>query len=70
VTAPHDSIRDDINVLPALRELLTQHPETNSSNPEKLAGLLRMLRYLPYRPHVFAVEAALEVLPLDGEVAA
>jgi hypothetical protein len=64
------SSSSDSNVLPALRELLDQHPEAHSSAPEKLAGLLWMLRYLPYRPDVFAVEAALEALILDGDVAA
>jgi len=57
-------------VLPALRELLSHHPAAASSSPAKLAGLLRILSYLPRRPAVFEVAAALEALALDGEVAA
>jgi hypothetical protein len=57
-------------VLPALRELLSRHPAAASSSPVKLAGLLRILCYLPRRPGPLEVAAALEALEVDGEVAA
>jgi hypothetical protein len=60
--------RDD--VLPALRDLLSQHPATMRSAADTLARLLWILRYLPYRPETFEVEAALEALRIEGEVAA
>jgi hypothetical protein len=58
------------DVLPALRELLSQHPAVTHKSPETLARLLRRLAYLPYQPETFEVEAALEALRVDGEVAA
>lgn len=67
---PFDETMHDPCVLPALRDLLNQHREVSSTSPEELADLLWTLRYLPYRPHAFAVEAALEALLVDGEVLA
>jgi hypothetical protein len=55
--------RDD--VLTALRELFSQHPAAAFKAPDTLARLLWMLRYLPYRPLTFAIEAALEVLEVE-----
>ena len=59
------------DVLPALRELLSQHPEADTSGLETLSRLLYVLRFLPYQPEIHEVEAALEALRLaSGEVAA
>lgn len=58
------------HVLPALRELFSHHPAATRSGPEALAGLLVMLQLLPHRPEVFEVEAALEALQVEGELAA
>jgi hypothetical protein len=68
VITPTDDNIHGSDVLPALRDLLNQHREVRSLGPEELADHLWMLHYLPYRPHAFAVEAALEALLVDGEV--
>ncbi len=60
----------DPNVLAALRDLFSKHPETTCCGAESLAELLRLGRFLPYRPPVFEVEAALEALRIEGEVVA
>ncbi len=57
-------------VLPALRDLLSHHPAAASSSPEKLARRLYVLRYLPFRPEVCEVAAALEALCIEGEILA
>lgn len=57
-------------VLPALRELFSQHPAAASSGPEALVRMVYVLQFLPYRPGVYEVEAALEALTLEGETAA
>lgn len=57
-------------ILPALRELFSQHPAAVSSGPEMLARMVYVLRFLPCRPGVCEVEAALETLTLEGEIAA
>jgi len=57
------STRED--VVPALRELFSQHPATAYRSPDTLARLLWMLRYLSYRPSSFEVEVALEVLDVE-----
>ncbi len=57
-------------VLVALRELFSTHPEAMRCGPETLAGLLRLCGLLSHRPPTFAVEAALEALEVEGEVAA
>lgn len=68
----HDAtlVYNNDEVLPALRELFSQHPAAVSSGPEALARMVYVLRFLPYRPGVCEVEAALEALTLEGEVAA
>ena len=58
------------DVLPALRLLLSQHPTTAYKSANTLARCLWTMRYLPYRPHTFEVEVALEALMIDAEVAA
>lgn len=54
--------------MPALRELLARHPGLADSGPEELQAHLR--RYLPLRPELFEVEAAMEALCVDGRVVA
>jgi len=60
-TAPED-------VLPAVRELISEHAAAAYKSSETLARLLWVLRYLSYRPEVFEVEVALEALRVEGEV--
>ena len=64
---PSQRIIHDPDMLPALRELFSQHPTTVIGGAEVLSDLLYELRYLPYRPEPFAVEMALEALLVDGE---
>ena len=56
------------DVLPALRELLSQHPAVTNKSPDTSARLLWVLRYLPYQPETFEVEATLAALRIEGEV--
>jgi hypothetical protein len=60
----------DPDVLPALRELFSQHPTMTHSGCETLSRALFVLRYLPYRPEPVAIEAAQEALAVEGEVLA
>jgi hypothetical protein len=62
------TIRHDPEVLPALRELFSQHSTTEASGAEVLSDLLYELRYLPYRPEPFAVEAAREAILIEDKV--
>lgn len=57
-------------VLPALRELCSQHPGAVTTSPDKLARMLYVLRYLSYRCEAFEVEVGLEALRVEGEIAA
>ncbi len=57
----------DPNVLSALRELFSRHPEAIAFEAETLTKLLYELR-IARRPVVFEVEAALEALRVEGEV--
>jgi len=59
-----------VSVLPALRELFSQHPGAMRSGPEALSRMLYVFRLLPYRPEVCEVEAALEALCTEEELAA
>jgi hypothetical protein len=68
--APSRGIIHEPDVLPALRELLGQHPAMTQSGPETLSRALYKLRFLPYRCEPFEVEAALEALLVEGEVLA
>ncbi|MGF1472041.1 MAG: hypothetical protein ACFB50_09915 [Rubrobacteraceae bacterium] len=68
--APLISVYNDDDVLPALREFYSQHPAAMKSSPETLARLLYMFRFLSYRPDVYEVEAALEALQVEEELAA
>jgi hypothetical protein len=58
------------DVLPALRELFSQHPGFEQSGLESLSRALYVFRFLPYRPETFEVEAAVEALRVEGEIAA
>jgi hypothetical protein len=66
--APSPNIIHDPNVLPALRDLFSQHPTITQSGPETLTRALDVLCYLPRRPEAFEVETALEALLVEGEV--
>jgi hypothetical protein len=70
VLTPPRKIIPETDVLPALRELLSEHPTLTHSGSETLSRVLFVLRCHPYRPKRLEVEAALELLVLDGEVAA
>ncbi len=66
--APHRSLPDDPDLLPAVRELLAQHPSYQQCGASEIAESLYFLRYMSYRPHEAAVEAALEPLTVEGEL--
>jgi len=66
--APHRILPDDPDVLPAVRELLTQRQLYQQRDASQIAEGLFYLRYMNYRPHEAAVEAALEVLRVEGEL--
>ncbi len=68
--APSLNIVHDPGVPPALRDLFNQNPAIMHSGPETMGRALYMLRFLPYRPETFEVEAALEALRVEGEVLA
>lgn len=59
-----------MSVVPALRELFSQHPRAMRCGPETLSRMLYVLCFLSYRPGVCEVEAALEALQVEGELAA
>jgi hypothetical protein len=59
---------DPPNLLPAVRELQTQYPSYQHRGAAEIAEGLFCLRYMKYRPHEAAVEAALEALRVDGAV--
>jgi hypothetical protein len=58
------------DVLPALRGLLSQHPGAARCAPEAMARAVYVMRYLPFRPPVLEIEAALGALRVEGEVLA
>lgn len=59
-----------MSVVIGLRELFSLHPGAMRSGPETLGRMLYVLCFLPYRPDVYEVEAALEALQVEEEVAA
>ena len=67
---PQRIIPDDSDVLPAVRELFSQHPEAEKSGPETLSRLLYVLRFLPWQPNISQVATALEALPVEDGVLA
>lgn len=67
----HDNHPSQLQVLPALRELLGNDPWAADYALETLTTLLHELRYVTLPPETHEVEAALEALRLDsGEVTA
>ena len=58
----------DLDVLRALRELLSLHPSRNGLDVSDLADELHARGYVTSRPPEAAVEAALEALRVEGEV--
>ncbi|MBA4116075.1 MAG: hypothetical protein H0X71_06475 [Rubrobacter sp.] len=68
--APLLSVHDPA-VLPAVRELISENPETACWEATTTAKLLYATRLLPHQPEDSEVEAALEALRLDsGEISA
>jgi hypothetical protein len=67
--APNPIVHDP-DVLPALRELFSQHPAMKQAGCEDLSGALFVLRIVDRRPTPFEVEATLEALIVEGEVLA
>jgi hypothetical protein len=61
-------IPNDPNLLPAVRELLAQHPSYRKRGVSEIASGLFYLRCMTYRPHEDAIEAALEALRVEDEV--
>jgi hypothetical protein len=60
-------------LLPAVRELFSQHPRAVRLSPEQVAGLLWILCYVvddDGPPTVYEVDAALEVLNIETGAAA
>jgi hypothetical protein len=55
------------DLVPAVRELFSQHPRAAHLSPEQLAGLLWILCYVveDEPPEVFEVASALEVLDIE-----
>jgi hypothetical protein len=58
----------DLEVLPAVRELLTHQPSREYLDTHELADELQARGYMTYRPPEAAVEATLEALSIEGEV--
>jgi hypothetical protein len=62
------------HLLPAVRNLIGQHPGAARLSAEQVAGLLWILRYVPDEedapPESFEVANALEVLDVERGVAA
>ena len=63
--APQTMIPDDPHLLPAVRELLTQHPSYQGCGASEITEGLFWLRYMNYRPHETAVEGVLEALATE-----
>ncbi len=61
-------------LLPAVRQLLSEHPRAARLSPEQVAGLLWILRHVPDEedapPDPYEVADALEVLDVERGMAA
>jgi hypothetical protein len=68
VFAPHSIIPDDPDVLPALRDLFSQHPAFQELDVCELVGWLRDRGYMSRRATEAEVEAALQALIVEGEI--
>jgi hypothetical protein len=66
--APQTILPDDPDLLPAVRELLTQYPCYQCRGAFEIAEGLFYLRFMNYRPHEVAVEGVLEVLTVEGVI--
>lgn len=62
------------HLLPAVRDLIGQHPRAARLSAEQIAGLLWILRYVPDEedapPEPFEVADALEILDVERGLAA
>lgn len=67
--APEESIPDNRDVLPAVRELISPHPRAAYCTPETVARLLWALSYVSRPVDSFEATVALEALSIEGEVA-
>jgi len=56
-------------VLPAVRELFSEHPRACGCSPEVVAGLLWILCFVPEPVEPFEVATCLEVLDIETEAA-
>ena len=60
-------------LVPPVHDLFSEHPRACRLSPEKVAGLLWILRYVPDEedrpPEAFEVEGALEVLEVERGLA-
>lgn len=54
-----------VMILPAVRELFSEHPRAARCSPEQIAALLWVLRFVPDPVEPFEVACALD--PLDIE---
>lgn len=53
------------HLLPAVRDLFSEHPRAARLSPEQVAGLLWVLRYVPDPVEAFEVAAVLEALDIE-----
>jgi hypothetical protein len=67
-TTPQPIVPNDPDLLPAVRELLSQHPAYLERGACETAEGLFCLRYMNYPPHVASVEDALEMLSVQGDL--
>jgi hypothetical protein len=61
------------HLLPAVRQLFSEHPRAARLSPEQVAGLMWILRHVPddeVMPEPFEVAGALEVLVVERGAAA
>lgn len=59
----------DLDLLPAIRDLLSHHPRAARCSAEQIAGLLWVLRFVPEPVEPYEVVAALEPLDVEREAA-
>jgi hypothetical protein len=70
VLAARELPRGEGDVLPAVRAMLSEHPEWAHHEARFLAMDVYLWGYLPWEPTEGQVQAALEALTIDGEVVA
>jgi hypothetical protein len=59
-----------VYLVPAVRDLFSEHPRAARCSAEQVAGLLWVLRFVPERPEPYEVADALEVLDVERGMAA